>query len=121
MAVLFVIPLEKLLAEGAAVLDAAEAIRKLRTVLRRAELASRIGVVIRRVVPGIFSLVETVSESNNVQRNILIKLSITTIYLRSTQVVSAASTKNLSRYRELIGFEDCVERGETGKCQSTMN
>src|SRR5579863_1847848 len=49
MAVLFVIPLEKLLAEGAAVLDATEAIWKLRTVLHGSELAFRIRVVIGNI------------------------------------------------------------------------
>jgi len=41
MAVLFVIPLEKLLAEGAAVLDAAEAIWELRAVLREFPVSLR--------------------------------------------------------------------------------
>ena len=43
---LFVVLLEKLLAEGAAVLDAAEAVRKLRAALHGSELAFRIRVVI---------------------------------------------------------------------------
>src|SRR5208283_4387614 len=51
MAVLFVVPLEKLLAEGAAVLDAAEAVRKLRAVLHGAELAFRIRVVVGNIRP----------------------------------------------------------------------
>ena len=49
MAVLFVIPLEKLLAKGAAVLDAAEAIWKLRAVLHGSELAFRIRVVVGNI------------------------------------------------------------------------
>jgi hypothetical protein len=43
---LLVVPLEKLLTEGAAVLDAAEAIRKIRSVLHGSELAFRIGIVV---------------------------------------------------------------------------
>src|SRR5664280_1289665 len=49
MAVLFVVPLEELLAEGAAVLNAAEAIWKLRAVLHGSELAFRIGVVVGNI------------------------------------------------------------------------
>jgi hypothetical protein len=48
--VLLVVPLEKLLAEGAAVLDTAEAIRKVGAVLQSAELAFRIGIVVGNVV-----------------------------------------------------------------------
>ena len=46
---LLVVPVEELLAEGAAVLDAAEAIRELRTVLQGPELAFRIRVVIGNI------------------------------------------------------------------------
>src|SRR5437588_2418442 len=49
MAVLFVVPLEKLLAEGAAVLNAAKAIRKIRSVLQGSELAFRIWVVVGNI------------------------------------------------------------------------
>lgn len=42
VAMLLVVPLEKLLAEGAAVLDAAEAIREFRAVLQRAELGDAV-------------------------------------------------------------------------------
>ena len=51
MAVLFVVRLERLLAEGAAVLDAAGAIRKLRAVLHGSELAFRIRVVVGNIWP----------------------------------------------------------------------
>jgi hypothetical protein len=44
--VLLVVPPEKLLTEGAAVLDAAEAVREVRPVLHRAELALRMQVVV---------------------------------------------------------------------------
>src|ERR1035441_1941641 len=46
---LFVVPLEKLLAEGTAVLDAAEPIRELRTVLHGAELAFRVRIVVGNI------------------------------------------------------------------------
>src|ERR1039457_7673151 len=49
MAVRLVIPLEKLLAEGAAVLDAAESIGELRAVLHGSELAFRIRVVVGNI------------------------------------------------------------------------
>ena len=49
VAMVFVIPLEKLLTEGAAVLDAAEAIRELRAVFHGAEVAFRIGVVVGNI------------------------------------------------------------------------
>ena len=49
MAVFPVVPAKKSLAESPTVLNAAEAIRELRTVLQRAELAFRVGVVIRDV------------------------------------------------------------------------
>src|SRR5450631_1452052 len=46
---LLVVPLEKLLAKGAAVLDAAEAIGELRTVLHGSKLAFRIRVVVGNI------------------------------------------------------------------------
>ena len=46
---LLVVPLEKLLAEGAAVLDAAEAIRELRAVLHGSKLAFRIRIVVGNI------------------------------------------------------------------------
>src|ERR1035437_5857 len=49
VSVLFVIPLEELLTEGAAVLYAAEAVRKLRAVLHGSELAFRIRVVVGNI------------------------------------------------------------------------
>jgi hypothetical protein len=49
--VLFVVPLEKPLTEGSAVLDAAKTIRELRTVFEGAELAFRIGVVFGNIRP----------------------------------------------------------------------
>jgi hypothetical protein len=45
VAVLFAIPLKELLAEGAANLDAAEAIREIRVLLHRSELAFGIRIV----------------------------------------------------------------------------
>src|SRR5437016_2353506 len=49
MAVLLVVPLEERLAEGTAVLDAAEAIWEIRAVLQGTELAFRIRVVIGNI------------------------------------------------------------------------
>jgi hypothetical protein len=51
MAVLVVVPLEKVLAEGAAVLDAAEMIRELGTILHGAELAFRVRSVVGNIGP----------------------------------------------------------------------
>jgi len=51
MTMLVVVPVEKLLTEGAAVLNAAEAIRKLGTVLQSAELAFRVRVVVGNIRP----------------------------------------------------------------------
>ena len=44
-----VVPVKELLAEGAGILQAAEAVREIRTVLERAELAFRIRVVIGNI------------------------------------------------------------------------
>jgi hypothetical protein len=49
LAMLLVVPLEELLAKGAAVLDAAEAIGELRAVLQGTELAFRIRVVVGNI------------------------------------------------------------------------
>ena len=49
VAVLVIVPVEKFLAKGAAILYAAEAVREVRTVLERAELAFRIRVVIGNI------------------------------------------------------------------------
>ena len=46
MTMLLVVPVEELLAEGAAVLDAAESVRELRAIFHGAQLAFRIRVVI---------------------------------------------------------------------------
>ncbi len=51
VAVFFVVPAEKLLAEGAAILDAAEAMREIGTVLQGSELAFGIGIVVGNVRP----------------------------------------------------------------------
>ncbi len=51
MAMLFVVPVEKVLAKRAAVLDAAEVSRELRAVLEGFELGLRIGVVVADVRP----------------------------------------------------------------------
>jgi len=53
VAMLLVVPLKELLAKGAAVLDAAEAIRELRAVLHGAELAFRIRVVVGNIRPAV--------------------------------------------------------------------
>ena len=53
VAMLVVVPGEKRLAEGAAVLDAAEAIRKLGAVLHGAELAFRIRIVVGSIGPAV--------------------------------------------------------------------
>ena len=53
VAVLLVVPLEELLTEGAAVLDAAGAIRELRAVLHGAELAFRMRVVVGNIRPAV--------------------------------------------------------------------
>ena len=49
VAVLVVIPGEKPLTKGAAILDAAKPVREVGPVLQRAEVAFRIGVVIRNI------------------------------------------------------------------------
>ena len=53
VAMLLVVPVKELLTEGAAVLDAAEAVRELRAVLQGAELAFRIRVVIGNIRPAV--------------------------------------------------------------------
>ena len=53
MAMLFVIPVEEVLAKGSTVLDAAEASRELRAVLEGLELGLRIGVVVADVRPAV--------------------------------------------------------------------
>jgi len=53
VAVLFVVPLEELLTEGTAVLNAAEAIREFRTVLHGAELAFRVRIVVGDIRPAV--------------------------------------------------------------------
>ena len=53
MAVLLVVPLEELLAQGAAVLEAAEAIWEFRAVLHGAELTFRIWVVVGNIRPAV--------------------------------------------------------------------
>ena len=64
MAMLLVVPVEELLAEGAAILDATEAIRKLRAVLQRPELALRIRVVVGNKRAGDYSFAIQVERSS---------------------------------------------------------
>jgi len=51
MAVLVVVPVKEVLAEGAAVLDAAEAVRELRPYFRVRKLAFRVWVVVGDIRP----------------------------------------------------------------------